>query len=50
MNNNLYENKYSIIVEPKYGAKRNPQEDIQLTQHLPQVHSYSIPKYKGVGY
>ena len=48
MNNEHFETMYSVIVEPKYGSKRNPQEDIQLTQHLPQVHSYSIPKYKRV--
>lgn len=48
MNNNLYENNYSVIVEPKYGPKRNIQEDEQLTQHLSQIHSYSIPKDKRV--
>ena len=48
MNNNLYENNYSVIVEPKYGSKRKTQEDEQLTQHLSQIHSYSIPKDKRV--
>lgn len=48
MNNEHFDTMYSVIVEPKYGSKRNIQEDIQLTQHLPQVHSYSIPKYKRV--
>ena len=48
MKNEHFETMYSVIVEPKYGSKIPPQEDIQLTQHLPQVHSYSIPKYKRV--
>jgi ribonuclease R len=42
MNNKLYEDNYSDIVEPKYGKKRDHTNDENLTHNLFNVHPYSI--------
>ena len=48
MNNPLYENNYTNIVEPKYGNKRVLDEDETLTKNILNNHSYSIPKEERV--
>jgi len=42
MNNKLYEDNYSKIVESKYGIKRDNLNDKVLTNNISNTHSYSI--------
>lgn len=42
MNNSLYENNYTNIVEPKYGFKRDTAQDEILTNNITNTHIYSI--------
>jgi len=42
MNNHLYEDNYSNIVEPKYGIIRNIINDEILTDNISNIHLYSI--------
>ena len=42
MNNQLYEDNYSTIVEPKYGIKRDNTNDEILTKNISNNHPYSI--------
>ena len=42
MNNQLYEDNYSKIVEPKYGIKRDNTNDEILTNNISNIHPYSI--------
>lgn len=44
MNNTLYEDNYSNIVEPKYGINRNITNDKILANNTSKVHPYSIGK------
>lgn len=41
MNNQIYEQKYSDVVEPYYGTKRDPAQDAELELDV-QKHTYSI--------
>lgn len=42
MDNTVYENNYSIIVEPKYGITRNSTKDKDITNNIKEPHSFSI--------
>jgi exoribonuclease R len=42
MNNQLYEDNYNKIVEPKYGIKRDNTNDEILTKNISNNHPYSI--------
>ncbi|MDA7464014.1 ribonuclease catalytic domain-containing protein [Candidatus Poseidonia alphae] len=42
MNNSLYEDNYSKIVEPKYGNRRDNINDKNLTRQILNKHQYSI--------
>ena len=42
MNNSLYEENYSKVVEPKYGNKRDNIYDENLTKNILNKHSYTI--------
>jgi exoribonuclease R len=42
MNNGLYEDNYSNVVEPKYGNRRDNINDENLTKNILNKHSYSI--------
>jgi exoribonuclease R len=42
MNNSLYEDNYSKVVEPKYGNKRDSINDEILTKNILNKHSYTI--------
>lgn len=48
MNNQVYEDNYTKIVEPKYGLKRNIMQDEMLTKDILKSHSYSISKNQRV--
>ena len=45
MNNQLYEDNYSKIVEPKYGTKRDVTKDKILTSNITIPHAYSIKPF-----
>ena len=42
MNNQIYEDNYTNIVEPKYGNKRDISTDEILTSNISSNHAYSI--------
>lgn len=42
MNNDIFEDNYTNIVEPKYGGKRDPAADVILTRDIYNPHAYSI--------
>ena len=42
MYNQLYEDKYTNYIEPKYGNKRNIHTDEVLTKNIYNSHTYSI--------
>ena len=42
MNNELYEKKYTKIVEPLYGEKRDLNNDYILEEEIKMLHNYSI--------
>ena len=42
MNNQVYEDNYTSIVEPKYGNKRDVNQDEILTSNIFNIHLYSI--------
>lgn len=42
MDNRLYENNYTNIVEPKYGSKRDINTDEILANNISDIHLYSI--------
>ena len=48
MNNQVFEDNYTKIVEPKYGIKRNIMQDEMLTKDVLKSHSYSISKSQRV--
>ncbi len=48
MNNKLYEDNYSKIVEPKYGIKRDHIKDEELTSNISNTHLYSISREERV--
>ena len=48
MNNQLYEDNYSKIVETKYGIKRDVINDETLTNNISNTHSYSISREERV--
>jgi exoribonuclease R len=48
MNNELYEENYTKIVEPKYGNKRDKMKDEVLTNDIDNPHLYSIDNDKRV--
>lgn len=48
MNNQIYEDNYTNIVEPKYGNKRDVAKDEILTNNIMIPHDYSIKKTERV--
>ena len=48
MNNQVYEDNYTNIVEPKYGIKRDVSSDEILTSNISNNHSYSITQSERV--
>jgi len=48
MNNQVYEDNYTKIVEPKYGNKRDVTKDEILTSNISNNHPYSITKTERV--
>ena len=42
MNNTVFENNYTNIIEPIYGKKRNSYEDVFFTTNIEDNHPYSI--------
>ena len=48
MNNQIYEDNYTNIVEPKYGNKRDVAKDEILTNNIMIPHDYSITKTERV--
>jgi exoribonuclease R len=48
MNNQIYEENYTKIVEPKYGNKRDSAKDEILTNNIMIPHDYSIKKTERV--
>jgi len=48
MNNQVYENNYTTIVEPKYGNKRDISTDEILTSNISSNHAYSITQTERV--
>ena len=48
MDNQIYEDNYTKIVEPKYGNKRDDTKDKILTSNITRPHAYSIKKNERV--
>ena len=48
MNNQVYEDTYTSIVEEKYGNKRDSATDEMLTSNISNNHPYSITKSERV--
>ena len=48
MNNQIYEDNYTKIVEPKYGNKRDISTDEILTSNISRNHAYSITQNERV--